>query len=200
LKRSFLFLLFIFCLAAFDVCGQDENSGDKNAVTEAEPDMALIWKHDRTPRQGWVIDYLDLHWREVPEEKSYYCRYTFYYNGNSYDPVTLKGNEYTIKASNGVPPAKAGNPVELDGKYSIYDKDGKLVDEVSYTYGYRSGVHKIYKEGKLEFEADFDKKFNCYQPYSYRIIWYKKDGTVRSTGYFCNDNRGKKNGYYIFPE
>ncbi len=150
-------------------------------------------------KYGWHIDYLDKSWTVVTKEKSYYYVYTFYYKGKSYDDLKYYTKNGTLKQASTMPTTKLGEPTALNGQFTWLDKDGKTQSEMQFKDGFRIGTSKIYKEGKINMESNFDKKYNN-QDFSYYLTMYKKDGSISNKGYFKYGTYKGKNGYNIFLE
>jgi hypothetical protein len=183
LQMKKIFSLALFCLFVCQLSGQ------------ANPDT--INRVDKGKKYGWQLEYLDTTFQTVKKEDSYYSRYTWFSNDNSYDPVDI-GKGSRIVFSEPVTPAK-GQPMMLTGGFVVFEKNGKWIDSIEYKDGYRSGIHKCYKNGILAITIAFDKKFQQDTYYSFFYTEWNKDGTVNWQGYYMHTNIFGKEGEYVVP-
>jgi hypothetical protein len=155
-------------------------------------------------KYGWQIEYLDRAWKQVPKEKSYYYRYTYYTNGHSlFDPLPQNCKNTTIKAEKKSGALRMGEPVMLNGKYFCYYKDSLIVGAAQYKDGIRSGIHKVYDmAGNVIIVADYDKKYNPYQDFSFYQVTYNRDGSIATRGYYgfgkSSNSKGHKSCRFGF--
>jgi hypothetical protein len=141
-------------------------------------------------KHGKWVQHLDKFWNVLIDSTNavYYC-YTFYDAGLNVQPIGSGGKHKLWKMRTKVDTAAQKGIKILDGDYRWHDPKGRLM----YWHVFQEGVYVSYKEyfetGELHTFFDYTKHADG-QPWSWYMIEYNKDGSVKYEGYTKKDAKG----------
>ncbi len=141
-------------------------------------------------KQGKWVRYLDMYWNTLEDSsKAVYFRYTFYDAGVNVHPMGAGGKHKGWKMRTTVDTAAQKGIKILDGDYRWHDPKGRLM----YWHILKDGVYVSYKEyyetGELHTFFDYTKHVDG-QPWSWYMIEYNKDGTIKHESFTKKDDKG----------
>jgi hypothetical protein len=174
--KSFALFVCILCMSAA-------------SFGQAEP----LNQIDSVGRQNgkWVM-YYDKYCSVVSDSNkaSYYC-YVYYLHGRRYVTKSSWGNK-DGKLVDSVASPQVNRIKLLDGKYTWYDKNGKISTVCYYDKGELILSQWYYPTGKIHGSMDYRKRIEG-QPHSGYITTYDKDGNMKGPFPISiyKDKRGK---------
>ena len=144
-------------------------------------------------KHGYWEVYLDSNHNYTTKERAYYIKYDYYFNGKNKHKIRCDfKNDKLIKDE---VIKYQDSLILLNGKFSWYDKKGRLRYEIEYKDGYKVGIIKDYiyepfGESTLS-KLFWDKKYNGQKGSFYMEIFLGKNGNYKL---FRSEYYGEENG------
>lgn len=144
---------------------------------------------DKGKRHGKWLVYLDNNWKRIDDStKATYKKYTYYDHGVNIYPMGPCGKKgYRLESSPEV--SKKGNYIFLEGKFTWFNKKGKISSEHVFKNGEYISCKEYYPTGELEQFFDYTKKCEE-QQHGWTVTLYNKDGTIKLVSPTCKDSNG----------
>jgi hypothetical protein len=145
---------------------------------------------DKGKKHGKHVRYLDKLWNVVEDStKAVYFRYTFYDHGVNVHPMGAGGGNKLWKMKSTIDTSKQVGIKILDGEYKWLDPKGRMI----FWHCLKNGEYVWYKEyyetGELQSFFDYTKHAEG-QPWSWYMIVYNKDGSIKLEEYTKKDSKG----------
>lgn len=150
-----------------------------------------INKYDnKGKKHGKWIRYMDKNWNTLEDSsKAVFFRYTFYEHGANVHPMGGFGKNKLWKMKCSTDTSTQKGIKILNGDYKWHDPKGRLM----YWHVLKDGVYISYKEfyetGELHQFFDYTKQVEG-QPWSWYMIEYNKDGSIKYEEQIKKDENG----------
>ncbi|MGZ4035339.1 MAG: hypothetical protein ACXVPU_01745 [Bacteroidia bacterium] len=138
----------------------------------------------------WIL-YYNTYWKVVKDSsKASYYSYTYYDHGTQLFTTATWGDKNGRLEDSLSGPQQNRKLKLLDGKYTWFDKNGKILSSHYFNKGEPVYTKQFYSSGKLYLYFDYLKKCEG-QPYSWDLFVYDKDGKLKAESPVCKNNEGK---------
>jgi len=140
-----------------------------------------INQHDsKGKKDGKWMSYYNKQWKVVEDSsKAYYYFYTYYNHGARMHTIARWGTKGGRLVDSLAGTDHMGKIELLDGKYTWFDKNGKLFAILCFDKGEPTLWKQFYPSGKLHLLFDYSKKCDG-KPLSYFLNIYDKKGGLET--------------------
>jgi antitoxin component YwqK of YwqJK toxin-antitoxin module len=168
--KKVLFFLFVIC-ACNDVFAQFYPKINLDTLNRYNA---------KKKKDGYWIEMLNAKFLPTDNKnEAVFYRYAIFVAGGRIYPMgTDLSSAATIKMGDSTSTPRKDTIVLLQGKYTLYSKKGKILEEDIYRNGMLLSLKIYYKSGQLSNFIDYVKGDKEHHPHSYTLYNYRKNGQL----------------------